>query len=69
MPADPELPKGSALALITLWLLSILLVQFAIWVTMAAIDVDASWKECGLIAALWTFTAIWFSALRNPRRP
>ena len=64
MSADPELPKGSAIALITIWLLTILLVQFAIWVTMAVVDIDASWKECGLVAALWTFVSVWFYALR-----
>lgn len=67
MSTDPEIPKGSIVGLITLWLISILLVQFATWVTMAAIDVDASWKECGLIAALWTFVAIWFTALRSSK--
>lgn len=65
MPSEqPELPKGSVIGLITIWLLSILLVQFATWVTMAIIDIDASWKQCGLVAALWVFVYIWFTALR-----
>jgi hypothetical protein len=63
----PQLPPGSTLALITIWLLTILVVQFATWATMALVDIDASWKECGLVAALWVFVSVWFSALRTKK--
>ena len=65
---SPQLPKGSLVGILFIWALTILLVQFVIWMTLKTLDVEASWKECGLISALWVFVAIWFSALRSQKK-
>lgn len=67
MPLEEERPsigRSGAIGLLALWLLTILLLQFTIWVTISVLDFDASWRQCGLVSALWVFTSIWFSALK-----
>jgi hypothetical protein len=62
-----QLPKYSVAGILAIWALTILVVQFTIWVTLAFLDFGTTWKECGLIAALWVFVAVWFAGLRAPR--
>ncbi len=45
-----------------------LVLQFTIWVTVGVLDFDVSWRQAGLISALWVFTSVWFTALRYQKK-
>lgn len=62
---NEELPKGAFVGILFIWALTILILQFTVWVTLTFLDFGTSWKECGLIAALWVFVIAWVSGLRT----
>lgn len=60
-----NLPPGAAMALIFLWALSLLLLQFAIWLTSSAAGLDISWLEAAGLSFVWLFTRMWLTALTS----
>lgn len=68
-PENKESPKkGQFVGLFVIWLLTILVLQFTIWVTVGVLDFDVSWRQAGLVSALWVFTSVWFTALRYQKK-
>ena len=53
----------AAMALLVFWLLSLLLLQSAIWLTARAANWDISWLEAAGLSVVWLFTRTWFMAL------
>lgn len=60
---------GTGLALILVWMLTLLVTQAAIWSTARildhsnAVENDVTWMQSGLLSFIWIFTRTWHRAL------
>ena len=63
-----ELPPGTAMALLIIWLFTFLLTQFVIWASAQILNINISWLDAAGLSLMWNFLRMWFAAMTRAGR-